>query len=166
MAGWSCRARAAIVEPGPPATPAADWRGCSGPRRRSRPHTEQMAQAIVRRLPPPKPRKEGGVRRGDCPRVRGRLAAGPPGALERKLARAAPGGRDGETPTATPPQQTSAVALSPSECPRARPGPRPRGAPAVGRGGVLVGVAPGVPLGRPARRAADHELARVRNAVQ
>src|SRR5215218_11304616 len=34
--------------------------------------------------------------------------------------------------------------------------------PAVGRGGVLVGVAPGVALGRPARRAADHELARVR----
>jgi len=61
-----------------------------------------MARAVVWQAPLPGPFNEGGVRRGGCPRVRGRGAAGPPGALGRKLARAAPGGHGAPRPQHTP----------------------------------------------------------------
>ena len=88
---------AAIVEPGPPTN--AGGRPVTAPRdRRAKIATpkEQMAQAPADSCPHrPRP-NEGGVRPGSPPRVRWRLAARPPGALKRKLARAAPGGRDDE----------------------------------------------------------------------
>src|SRR4051812_41391400 len=65
-----------------------------------------MAEAPVGSCPRIPPPEERGVCDGQPPRHRWAAAACPPGALKRKLARAAPGGRDDGRPRHTPGHQT------------------------------------------------------------
>ena len=117
---------AAIVEPGPPTNAHGRPQRLLGTRR-AKIATSQSRWP--RRLPiaaPTTTTQRGWRTPRALPRVRWRLAARPPGALERKLARAAPGGRDVEPSAQTPVQRRRAPARRPSiESARGEDQPQP-----------------------------------------